>query len=105
MFAARNVEIGETQAGATVITQPRYPVLAIPAFALTVLFWILGLLIFGGGALGYISPKTATMPIRVMAGIWTIGWGALGLWSGPSFFRKAFARSEFHASTSCFRVR
>ena len=90
---------------ATVTTQCRYPTVAVPVCLLTFAFWMVCLVIFAGGALGYISPKTATAPIRVFAGIWAIGWAGLGLWSGAAVFRKAFVRCEFQASTSCFCVR
>jgi hypothetical protein len=105
MFASRKVEIHETDEAAVIATQSCYPVFAIPGFVLTFIFWLAFLVIFGGGALGYISPETATTPIRVFAGILASLWLAIGLWSGATLFRKAFARGEFQASIAGFSVR
>ena len=105
MFAARTVEIRESDAGATVTTQSRYPLVAVPGFLLSVTLWLGLLIISGGGALGFISPGTANLPTRVFGGLFTVVWAALGLWSGPTVFRKAFTRSEFQASDSGVRVR
>src|SRR6266850_654217 len=105
MFAARTVEIIETDGGATVTTECRYPLVAIASFLFKGALWLGFLIIFGGGAFGFISPGTANLPIRVFAGLFTVIWAALGLWSGTSLFRRAFARSEFWASSLGFRVR
>jgi hypothetical protein len=105
MFAARTVQISETDAGATVATQCRYPPVAIAGFLFKGVLWFGTLVIFGGGAFGFISPETATLPIRVFAVLFTVLWAALGLWNGTSLFRRAFARSEFQASESGFRIR
>lgn len=105
MLAARTVKIQETGAGTTVSTQCHYPLVAVPVFLLKASLWLGLIVIFGGGALGLISPGTANPPIRVFAGFFAVLWAALGVWSGPTSFRKAFARSEFQASQSGFRVR
>ncbi len=105
MLAARTINIQETDAGTTVSTKCHYPLVAVPVFFLKASLWLGLIMIFGGGALGLISPETASPPIRVFAGLFTVLWAALGLWSGPTSFRKAFARSEFQASQSGFRVR
>ncbi len=44
MFAARTVEVRESDAGATVITRSRYPLVAVPGFLLSGTLW-LGLLV------------------------------------------------------------
>src|SRR6266496_1908951 len=105
MLAARTVEISDTDAWTTVATQCRYPLLTIAGFLFKGALWLGLLAIFGGGALGFISPETANLPIRVFAGLFTVIWAVLGLWSGTSLFRRAFARSEFRASALGFRVR
>ncbi len=104
MVAARTVEIRENDAGVTVTTQSRYPLVAVPGFLLSGTLWLGLLIIAGGGALGFISPGTANLPTRVFAGLFTVIWAALGFWSGPTLFRKAFTRSEFEASGSGVHV-
>ncbi len=105
MLAARAVDIQETDGEATVSTRCHYPLVAVPVFFLKTGLWLGLIMIFGGGALGLISPETASPPIRVCAGLFTVIWAALGIWSGPTSFRRAFARSEFHASQSGLRLR
>lgn len=105
MFAVRRVEIHETDAGATVTTRNRYPIVAIAGFLVKGVMWLSMLVIFGGGVLGLISPGTANLPTRVLMGLFTIIWAAIGPWSGASMFRRAFARCEFQASKSGLRVR
>lgn len=105
LLAARTVNIQETDGEATVITRCHYPLVAVPVFFLQTALWLAAIMIFGGGALGLVSPETASPPIRIFAGFFTLIWTALGLWSGPTSFRKAFARSEFHASQSGFCLR
>ena len=105
MLAGRKVNIQETDAEVTVTSLCHCPPAAILGFLLKAGLWLGLLVIVGGGAFGLMSPGTASLPTRAFAGLFAVVWTALGFWSAPTLFRKAFARSVFQASQSGLRVR
>ena len=103
MFAAGGAQISETGTEVTVTIRCRHRVLSIGGALLKLAMGACLTVVFGGGALGLVSPETMTTPIHILS----ILGGLFGAWvviSSCLDTFQCFDTLTLHASHGCFRV-